>query len=367
MKRAILILACVVLLAGCFPITVSVAPDGRIALVREEGVVVYDLAKGEAKLVAKPAGDTKAAWVQFSADGKKLFYVTTRENTPGTVFVTDASGGAAKELYKGDSPMAWALWSPDGKYISVGEVATQSKGDLGNLVAVKAIAVDTGKVTDILDDSVMIHDWTPDSKAIVAVVVKAKAGDQEKGGGNVLKGTLTLFTLDGKQTPIAEVIAGKDLSVDVFGRRQGRARHRVGGRKAGRGADRARGRRAERALLVLDREEGGGEAGRGARLVRVLLARQQAHRPRARPATSPASSSSAATGRTSRRSRRASSTRARDSPTRRASSRRGPETTRSSSGRTASSSAPPARPSPPCGHARRQASDQPPGAVRAAA
>jgi Tol biopolymer transport system component len=155
--------------------------------------------------------------VRFSADGKKLFYVTVRENTPGTVFVMDlsgslgasAAGGAAKELYKGDSPMAWALWSPDGKYISVGEVATQAKGDLGNLVAVKCIAVDTGKVTDILDDSVMIHDWMPDSKSIVAVVVKAKVGE------SALKGTLTQFTLDGKSTPIAEIVAGKDLSVDV--------------------------------------------------------------------------------------------------------------------------------------------------------
>ena len=52
MKRLWPILAMVVLLVGCFPISVSVAPDGRIALVREEGVVVYDLKANAAAVVA---------------------------------------------------------------------------------------------------------------------------------------------------------------------------------------------------------------------------------------------------------------------------------------------------------------------------
>ena len=94
MRRRLTVAIAVLLLVGCFPITVSVSPDGRMVLVRGEGVVIYDLEKGKASVVAKPPDGMKAAWAAFSPDGKQLLWVMARENGPGDLYVAKGDGSA---------------------------------------------------------------------------------------------------------------------------------------------------------------------------------------------------------------------------------------------------------------------------------
>ncbi|HUU44043.1 MAG TPA: hypothetical protein VMX57_09695 [Planctomycetota bacterium] len=209
MKRRGLLLVTLLLVAGCFPITLSVAPDGRIALVRGEGVVIYDLANDKAAVVIKPPEGKEAAWVAFSRDGKKLMCVMMSENSAGDVYVASGDGTGAKKIFTSDQPMAYATWSPDAKYIAVGEVSQEGKGDLGNLVNVRVVDVATGQGRDVARDVTQVHDWTADSSAVVAFQGDAKAGE------NGVRGKLMRFGLDGNTTVLAKAIAGKELSVDV--------------------------------------------------------------------------------------------------------------------------------------------------------
>ena len=232
MKRLWPMLAMVVLFVGCFPITVSVAPDGRIALVREEGVVVYDLKHNTAAIVAKPDGDSKAAWVQFSRDGSKLFYVMTEGDAPKRLYVSKPDGSEAKKIYTSDQPMAWALWSPDGRFISVGEVANESKGDLPNLIDLSVVDASTGKAKKLSGNVMPIHAWLADSSGIVALVAESKAeikpakeGEEgEKKAGNqeskALYGKLVKFAPDGAKTELAAAVFSQDMCID--GSRDGR-------------------------------------------------------------------------------------------------------------------------------------------------
>jgi len=208
-RRNLLLLLVVVLVAGCFPISLSVAPDGRMALVREEGVVIYDLEKNSAEVVIKPPEGKQAAWVAFSRDGKKLMCVMMTENSAGDVYIASGDGKNAKKLFTSEQPMAYATWSPDGKHVAVGEVSQESKKDLGNLVNVKVISVATGKSASVASDVTQIHDWSGDSKAIVAFQAEKKVGE------NGIGGKLVRFEIDGEAKTLAKAIAGKELSVDV--------------------------------------------------------------------------------------------------------------------------------------------------------
>ncbi len=231
MKRLWPVLALVVLFVGCFPITVSVAPDGRIALVREEGVIVYDLKALKATVVAKAEEGNKAAWVQFSRDGSKLCYVLSDGDTPKRLFVSKPDGTDVKKIYTSDNPMAWAVWSPDGKYISVGEVSNESNDDLPNLVDLKIVDASTGKAKKLSGNTMPIHAWLGDSSGVVALVAESKAqpkpakkpkegegeGEDQGGGGQeskALRGKLVKFTPDGTKTELAAAIFAQDMCID---------------------------------------------------------------------------------------------------------------------------------------------------------
>jgi dipeptidyl aminopeptidase/acylaminoacyl peptidase len=201
--------ALVLVIAGCFPITVSVGPDGRIALVREEGVVIYDLKAGEAAVVVKPEADAKAAWVMFSKDGKRLLYVLAEGDQPKDLYVCNADGTGSKKLHSAGQAMAYALWSPDGKYITAADVSGQAKEGLPNLIDLQIINASTGETKKLVEGITQIHDWLPDSSGVVAFVASKKAGDQG------LQGQVVKVALDGKQTPLLEAIVGNDFCIDA--------------------------------------------------------------------------------------------------------------------------------------------------------
>jgi Tol biopolymer transport system component len=212
MRRRLTVAAAVVLLVGCFPITVSVSPDGRMVLVRGEGVVIYDLKKDAAAVVAKPPGEMKAAWAAFSPDGKQLLWVMSRENGPGDLYVAKGDGTEAKKIFTSGSPMVYATWSPDAKHVSVGEVSNQQKEAVGkNLVNVKVVDAATGAANEVAKDTTQFHDWTADGKGIVAFFAEKKAAEEHE----AIRGQLILFGLDGTKTVLAEAIAGEDNFVDV--------------------------------------------------------------------------------------------------------------------------------------------------------
>lgn len=228
LKRAIFVSCLVVLAAGCFPITASVSPDGSVALVREEGVVVCDLKANTAKVIVKPAEGMKAAWAEFSKDGKQVMYVLAEGDQPKDVYVCKADGSGAKKIYSAGNAMAYARWSPDGKYVTAGEVSQQSKNNLPNLINVKLITVATGEAKALVDDTTQVHAWTSDSTGVVALVLEGMVGKEAKGdkkenddangGGQETKapkGKLVRIGLDGTKTTLAEVIVGKNPCVDV--------------------------------------------------------------------------------------------------------------------------------------------------------
>ncbi len=199
------------LLAGCEPITVSVAPDGRIAFSREEGVFVVDLAKGQVQAIARPTKEQgQASVVSFSPDGSKLAYLLVKGDfeLQYSLMVHDTASNKSEKVYAATKPVLHVHWSPDGKWLSVGEAAPSDDEIGGHL---KLVSLDGKTVKTLAKQASLAHRWTADGKWVLAYTVDSKVGDRD-----VYKGAISLIEVEsGKPTKLASTVSGKEVYCDV--------------------------------------------------------------------------------------------------------------------------------------------------------
>jgi Tol biopolymer transport system component len=196
-------------LAGCFPSTVSVGPDGRVALPREEGIFLLDIKAWKAFKLYEAEKGKEPTWVQWSPKGDKLLYVANN-----TLFVAAPDGKNVKTLYKATSNMGYCLWSPDGKSISVTELqgltienpdSDDKKIDETGLKnesmpRLKILDAETGKEKWSVNQISFIHRWLPDSKSLAVFHASKKDKDTGIFSGEIAlvdaeKGNLTTCAL----------------------------------------------------------------------------------------------------------------------------------------------------------------------------
>ncbi len=195
-------------MAGCFPSTVSVGPDGRIALPREEGIFLIDMKSWKGLKVYEAEKGKEPSWVQWSPKGDRLLYAAHN-----ILYVCSSDGQNTRTLYKAPSTMGYCLWAPDGRSVSVTEMQAFSiespdkdekkpdeaglKGE--SLPRLKILDAETGKEKWALDQISFIHRWLPDSKAIAVFHISKK----DKNSG-VFSGEISLVDAEkGTPTPLA--------------------------------------------------------------------------------------------------------------------------------------------------------------------
>lgn len=221
-----------VLLAGCFPLTVSVGPDGRVALPRQEGIFLLDLKEGASTTIYKCEEGKEVSWVQWAPKGKQLLYVVGNE-----VYTTTPDGKQQKLLYTASGTMGYCLWSPDEKWISITELVTklqlpeeetkeggeqkdsgekkdvpekpdkdkEKKQETGlekeSLPQLTIIDARTGEVKQKLENIFFIHRWMPDSKQVAILHLIGKEAES-----GAFTGEIALFGVnDGALTSLAKV------------------------------------------------------------------------------------------------------------------------------------------------------------------
>lgn len=203
------------LISGCFPSTVSVAPDGTIAIARGEGIFLIDLKEGNAKQIYESENGKPPSWVQWSQKGKNLLYIVGNN-----IYVTSPDGvSKTNNIYQASNNMGYCQWSPDEKWISISElehsVFEESKEeDKGNNKSKeetglekeslpKLIIIDSsnGKIKNELKNISFIHKWVQDSKSVIAFHITKK--DKETGS---FSGEISQFKIDdGSITPLVYV------------------------------------------------------------------------------------------------------------------------------------------------------------------
>jgi len=196
-------------MAGCFPLTVSVGPDGRLALPRGEGIFLIDMKNWKGSKVYEAEKGKEPTWVQWSPKGDRLLYAAGN-----TLYICSSEGKNTRTLYKAPSTMGYCLWSPDGRLVSVTEMQALSiespdkddkkpdesglKGE--SLPKLKVLDAETGKEKWSQDQISFIHRWLPDSKGIAVFHISRKDKDSGIFSGEIAlidaeKGTSTTMAL----------------------------------------------------------------------------------------------------------------------------------------------------------------------------
>ncbi len=195
MSRTFVPAALAVLLLACEPMTVSVAPAGRIAFSRSEGIFAVDLEKQALETIA-PAGDGKPTLVRWSPDGKKVAYfmITGEGFGESHELFLRGEAGTAKSLYKVDQPVLFLQWSPDGKSVTFAQADSsgEAKGAVLHLVD-----VESGEDKVIAKEVSAVHHWTPEGW-----IVLFQVDGEHKEGSGLFVGAIA--TLDPKSGEIKE-------------------------------------------------------------------------------------------------------------------------------------------------------------------
>lgn len=169
MRTRLVALAALVLVAGCFPVLLSVDKAGRVLIPRQEGVFSFDLKSGKTELVAK-AAKGEPAWARWSPDGTKVLVgEVSQDNSKTSLSIVDMKTRLAKPLADLEAT-ACALWSPDGKSVSAAEVG------MGG-AKLKVIAVESGQAKEVLSGALAMHTWLPDG-TLLAVRTKEKKEEE---------------------------------------------------------------------------------------------------------------------------------------------------------------------------------------------
>jgi dipeptidyl aminopeptidase/acylaminoacyl peptidase len=194
-------------LGGCFPIELSVSPDGAVVIPRQEGFCVYDSAKGTAKVLYAPK-DAKAAFAQFSPDGKQVLAISAGGDSSGFVAaIVPASGGQPRQVYTG-SNLAYAQWSPDGKAIAFTRIADEKVAPLeDNLPELILANPADGTSKKVLSNTSMIQRWFGDSKGLLAIQVTGK----EQSNGRYIGKLVRVEAPGGEVKPLASLVSDKSM------------------------------------------------------------------------------------------------------------------------------------------------------------
>jgi hypothetical protein len=210
-------LPALLLVSGCVPIEVSVSPDGKVLIPRDEGFVAFDPAKGTGQVAWRP-GSGQPAFAVFAPDGKRFLAVTKGGEAAsvsgmGTGFgvALVGPGGKARNLL-GASNITYARWSGDGKFVSLTRVADAAKPPLEeNLPELVLVSTADGKRQTVASNVGPIHRWFPDGRHILAFQITAKGEEDGTYAGALVR----LDSATGKAAPLATTLGGKKVFIDV--------------------------------------------------------------------------------------------------------------------------------------------------------
>ena len=205
------------LVAGCVPIEVSVSPDGKVLIPREEGFVSFDQAEGTGQVAWRPKTG-QPAFAVFAPDGKRFLAVTKGGDTgpmsgmgSGFNVTLVAPGGEPRRLLAA-SNLTYARWSGDGKHVSLTRVADSAKPPIEeNLPELVLVRTADGKQQTIASNVSPIHRWFPDSRHILAFQITAKGKEDGTYTGSLVR----LDVTTGKAAPMAVAIGGKKVFIDL--------------------------------------------------------------------------------------------------------------------------------------------------------
>lgn len=196
------ILAAAMLVAGCFPVLLDVDSRGRVLIPRGEGLFLLETKAGKVQMLTRATAGAPA-WARWSADGNLVLLCSTDEGKQSELSVINVKSKQAKS-YGTFSAAACALWSPDGKAITV----AQRKGDNEHcLVLVNLV---TGERKAVLDRALPMHVWLSGS------VILAFRIDRFQAESGICQGNLVAIDLaGGAQKVIAPATCNTLSTLDV--------------------------------------------------------------------------------------------------------------------------------------------------------
>ncbi len=166
-------LAVSLLIAGCFPLELASTADGRIAIPRAEGVLVFDPASGTGRLVLKENAREAPAFAVISRDGSLLARAALRlddDGDPGSasrILVTTLADGSTKEITE-VSNCSFLQLDPRGRYLSYTCIGgTSAEGVDESLPELKLVNLAEQSEKRINFNTSSVHRWTADGRSIV--------------------------------------------------------------------------------------------------------------------------------------------------------------------------------------------------------
>jgi dipeptidyl aminopeptidase/acylaminoacyl peptidase len=192
---------------GCFPIELSVSPDGAVVVPRAEGFCLYDSAKGTSKVLYAPK-DAKPVFAQFSPDGKQVLAISAGGDGGGFVAaIVPAAGGEPKKVYEA-SNLAYAQWSPDGKTIAFTRIADEKVAPVDDsLPELVLVNPADGTSKKVFSNTSVIQRWFGDSKSLLAIQVTGK----EQSNGRYLGKLVRVSVPGGEVKPLAALVSDKSM------------------------------------------------------------------------------------------------------------------------------------------------------------
>lgn len=213
MRRGLLVSA-LLALSGCFPVELDVSPDGKILIPRGEGFFSFHPSTKKVELVYKPDSG-KPIFGRFAPDGRGLLAVT---ESPGAMmgksfdfFLVSLPDKKARKIYMGGNA-TYALFSPNGKYVSVSQLAASPKPPLEEqLPEIYLISSEDGSSRLLLSNVGSFHRWLPDSKSLLVFSISGK--DKEK---SQYSGSLAVVdAATGKKKAVVDALGGKDFFLSL--------------------------------------------------------------------------------------------------------------------------------------------------------
>ncbi|MCX6623839.1 MAG: hypothetical protein NTY38_22795, partial [Acidobacteria bacterium] len=186
----------------------ALSPDGHmVAYVssrtgsRSREIWVRQVSGGAA--IRLTDGEAFNGMPQFSADGSKVYFVSTR--SPMGVYEVPVLGGDARLVIPGAVSV---LPSPDGKWLAY-QGAPTAHGGFGDMAPLRIRAVEGGQSRELVPGWAFSHTWVAWSADSRRLVAAGRRADRVAPSG------LHIVTLDGK--PIEEVIPEQLLREAGFG------------------------------------------------------------------------------------------------------------------------------------------------------